>query len=42
MWAHRMSVVDYQHLINRGWRRSGKYCYKPTMDKTCCPHYTIK
>ncbi len=22
--------------------RSGKYCYKPTMDKTCCPQYTIK
>ncbi len=22
--------------------RSGKYCYKPTMDKTCCPQFTIR
>ncbi|UYV77282.1 hypothetical protein LAZ67_15000334 [Cordylochernes scorpioides] len=21
---------------------SGKYCYKPIMDKTCCPQYTIR
>lgn len=37
-----MTVVDYQDLIDRGWRRSGKYCYKPTMDLTCCPQYTIR
>ncbi|XP_071512231.1 arginyl-tRNA--protein transferase 1 isoform X8 [Panulirus ornatus] len=42
MWSHQMSVNAYQDLIDRGWRRSGKYCYKPTMDKTCCPMYTIK
>lgn len=42
MWAHTMSTQDYQDLIDRGWRRSGQYCYKPTMDKTCCPMYTIK
>ncbi|XP_046549414.1 LOW QUALITY PROTEIN: arginyl-tRNA--protein transferase 1-like [Haliotis rubra] len=42
MWAHSMTVQDYEDLINRGWRRSGKYCYKPTMKVTCCPHYTIK
>ncbi|XP_042212147.1 arginyl-tRNA--protein transferase 1-like isoform X1 [Homarus americanus] len=42
MWSHRMGVGDYQDLIDRGWRRSGKYCYKPTMNKTCCPMYTIK
>ena len=29
-------------LLDRGWRRSGRYCYKPTMNKTCCPQYTIK
>ena len=22
--------------------RSGKYVYKPTMDKMCCPSYTIR
>ncbi|XP_048771474.2 arginyl-tRNA--protein transferase 1-like isoform X2 [Ostrea edulis] len=42
MWAHRLAVQDYQDLIDRGWRRSGKYCYKPKMDIMCCPHYTIK
>ncbi|XP_066976449.1 arginyl-tRNA--protein transferase 1 isoform X3 [Macrobrachium rosenbergii] len=42
MWAHRMAVGDYQDLIDRGWRRSGKYCYKPTMNRTCCPLYTIR
>ena len=22
--------------------RSGKYVYKPVMNKTCCPQYTIR
>ena len=42
MWAHRMTCQDYKDLIDRGWRRSGKYCYKPIMNRTCCPLYTIK
>uniref|UniRef100_A0A182NPZ6 Arginyl-tRNA--protein transferase 1 n=1 Tax=Anopheles dirus TaxID=7168 RepID=A0A182NPZ6_9DIPT len=42
MWAHKLSCQDYQDLIDRGWRRSGCYCYKPMMDITCCPAYTIK
>lgn len=42
MWAHFLSVNDYQNLIDRGWRRSGMYCYKPTMTITCCPLYTIR
>uniref|UniRef100_A0AAR2KJN4 Arginyl-tRNA--protein transferase 1 n=1 Tax=Pygocentrus nattereri TaxID=42514 RepID=A0AAR2KJN4_PYGNA len=41
MWSHAMTVQDYQDLIDRGWRRSGKYVYKPVMNKTCCPQYTI-
>uniref|UniRef100_A0A8I5KQW8 Arginyltransferase 1 n=1 Tax=Homo sapiens TaxID=9606 RepID=A0A8I5KQW8_HUMAN len=41
MWAHSMTVQDYQDLIDRGWRRSGKYVYKPVMNQTCCPQYTI-
>ena len=32
----------YNCLIDMGWRRSGMYLYKPSMDKTCCPQYTIK
>ncbi|XP_067276726.1 arginyl-tRNA--protein transferase 1 isoform X1 [Pseudorasbora parva] len=42
MWSHTMTVQDYQDLIDRGWRRSGKYIYKPIMNKTCCPQYTIR
>ncbi|XP_055529941.1 arginyl-tRNA--protein transferase 1 isoform X2 [Wyeomyia smithii] len=42
MWAHTMTADDYQNLIDRGWRRSGCYCYKPEMSTTCCPSYTIK
>ncbi|XP_031569440.1 arginyl-tRNA--protein transferase 1-like [Actinia tenebrosa] len=42
MWAHKLTCKDYQDLIDRGWRRSGKYCYKPLMNQTCCPAYTIR
>lgn len=42
MWAETLTVQDYQNLIDRGWRRSGKYCYKPIMDQICCPLYTIR
>lgn len=42
MWAEALTVQDYQNLIDRGWRRSGKYCYKPIMNETCCPQYTIR
>ena len=41
MWTYHLTVEDYQDLLDRGWRRSGKYCYKPLMSKTCCPMYTI-
>ncbi|XP_018497509.1 arginyl-tRNA--protein transferase 1 [Galendromus occidentalis] len=42
MWAYTLPAQTYQDLIDRGWRRSGKYCYKPEMTKTCCPSYTIR
>lgn len=42
MWAHRLTAEIYDNLINRGWRRSGEYCYKPMMQKTCCCQYAIK
>jgi len=42
MWGHVLTCQDYQDLIDRGWRRSGRYCYKPTMNRTCCPAYTIR
>ncbi|CAH8618528.1 unnamed protein product [Schistosoma bovis] len=42
MMAERLTVSDYQYMIDRGWRRSGTYCYKPLNDITCCPSYTIR
>ncbi|OWA53710.1 Arginyl-tRNA--protein transferase 1 [Hypsibius exemplaris] len=42
MWGYRLTVNDYMNLLQRGWRRSGKYIYKPIMKKTCCPQYAIR
>lgn len=42
MWAHTLTVDDYQELLNRGWRRSGKFLYKPSMHRTCCPPHSIR
>ena len=42
MWVERLTADDYQTLLDRGWRRSGRYVYKPCMDQTCCPLYTIR
>jgi len=42
MWAHFMSVQQYKNLLDRGWRRSGRYVYKSNMELTCCPLYTIR
>ena len=25
MWAHSLNCIDYQNLIDRGWRRSGMF-----------------
>jgi len=32
----------YQDMIDMGWRRSGKFCYKPILEKSCCPQNTIR
>lgn len=42
LWAHSLTVDDYEALLDRGWRRSGCFLYKPEMDRTCCPSYTIR
>ena len=42
MWAHRLTCDDYQALVDRGYRRSGHYLYRPEAQKTCCPSYTIR
>lgn len=35
-------VDDYLCMMHRGWRRSGKYLYKPTNFASCCACYTIR
>jgi len=42
LWAHQLTSSAYTKLMDRGWRRCGTYLYKPYMDKTCCPLYTIR
>ncbi|KAL3523964.1 hypothetical protein ACH5RR_016798 [Cinchona calisaya] len=42
LWALSLTVDDYQALLDRGWRRSGCFLYKPEMERTCCPSYTIR
>ncbi|EJD48548.1 hypothetical protein AURDEDRAFT_112971 [Auricularia subglabra TFB-10046 SS5] len=42
LWPSQLSCAAYQKLIDRGWRRSGEYLYKPVMRASCCPQYTIK
>ncbi|CAI2360824.1 unnamed protein product [Moneuplotes crassus] len=38
----KMTVQDYQDLMNKGWRRCGEYYYKPDNQKSCCQLYTIR
>jgi len=40
--ASHFECEGYQAMIDRGWRRSGTFCYRPDMKRTCCPQYTIK
>ena len=42
LYCHSLRVEQYQQLVDRGWRRSGCYLYKPNMQRTCCPQYTIR
>ncbi|KAB8235495.1 arginine-tRNA-protein transferase [Aspergillus alliaceus] len=32
----------YEQLVNRGWRRSGTLYYKQNLQRSCCPHYTMR
>ncbi|TGZ81358.1 hypothetical protein EX30DRAFT_306301, partial [Ascodesmis nigricans] len=40
--AESLTTRDYQCLVDRGWRRSGKIIYKPHNSLSCCPQYTIR
>lgn len=37
-----MTAPQYQALIDRGFRRSGTYIYKPDLANSCCSQYTIR
>ncbi|CCH44509.1 Arginyl-tRNA-protein transferase 1 [Wickerhamomyces ciferrii] len=40
--VENMTVEHYDQLINRGFRRSGTFLYKPDMLRGCCRMYTIR
>ncbi|KAF5369803.1 hypothetical protein D9758_001173 [Tetrapyrgos nigripes] len=40
--SYQLSCQVYQEMIDRGWRRSGTWCYKPHLRSSCCPLYTIR
>lgn len=41
MKAFRLNPRDYQDLLDKYWRRSGNYCYRPINQNSCCPNYSI-
>ena len=41
IWAHSLSPTISAELLLLGWRRSGKYLYKPDQRSTCCQQFTI-
>jgi len=42
MVCPRLSALDYQALIDLGWRRSGDYLYRQDNSVSCCCNYTIR
>ena len=45
MWVHKLSCEAYQELLDRGWRRSGQWLYRPLPDKQAACHchpFTIR
>lgn len=42
LWAVDLTCSHYQQLVDRNWRRSGKYLYKPHPEKCLSLQYTIR
>lgn len=40
--AENMTVEQYDQLINKGFRRSGSFVYKPDLLRGCCKMFTIR
>lgn len=41
MLAHTLSCEVYQALLNRGWRRAGRWLYRPLAEHSDCPCSTL-
>ena len=37
-----LNYNDYEALVNKGWRRSGKHLYRPHNFESCCPSLSIR
>lgn len=42
MLVPSLTPEQYEGLLERGWRRSGTYIYRPYNDATCCPQHPIR
>ena len=42
LWVIDLTCSHYQGLVDRNWRRSGKYLYKPHPDRCLSLQYTIR
>jgi arginyl-tRNA---protein transferase len=42
MNSDRMTVEDFQLLLDRGWARCGKWIYLPKNHKACCPMFAVR
>ena len=42
VFSDKMSVHDFQYLVDRGFQRSGKFVYLPANKLTCCPQYVLR
>ena len=38
----RLSVQDYEIMMDRFWRRCGTYAYKYDLEQSCCQPYPIR
>ncbi|KAL7246784.1 hypothetical protein ACSBR2_001817 [Camellia fascicularis] len=41
-FPQQLIFTHFSALLDRGWRRSGCFLYKPEMESICCPSYTIR
>ena len=42
MLVPALTAEQYERLLERGWRRSGTYIYRPYNESTCCPQHPIR